>query len=202
MRIGVMMMTKVEPTAAGRREVESGDTRRTVLKKAILIGLGAGTLVVADMATSAEPAAASVQGGWRWCGKCQGMFYPENGTAGRCPDGGGHYQSTSWYYFVYYEPTDDGGGYQRNWRWCGKCQGLFYAGNGTTGKCPAGDGHYQSVSADYVLNTLPGGQVNWRWCGKCQGLFYAGNGTTGKCPAGDGHYQSISADYHMSYSLT
>jgi hypothetical protein len=195
-------MTTVEPAAAGPGEVGSGDTRRSVLRKAILIGLGAGTLVVTNLATSAEPANAGTQGNWRWCRKCQGMFFPGNGTTGKCPAGGGHDQSISWQYYLNYEPTyDETSSYQRNWRWCGKCQGLFYAGNGTTGKCPAGGGHYQSVSVDYVLDTLPGGQGNWRWCGNCQGLFYAGNGT-GKCPVGGGHYQSVSADYNIGFSTT
>jgi hypothetical protein len=38
-----------------------------------------------------------------------------------------------------------------NWKWCGKCQGLFFSGNGTEGKCPAGEGHDGSDSLNYHL---------------------------------------------------
>src|SRR5262245_14621547 len=30
---------------------------------------------------------------------------------------------------------------QSNWRWCHKCQGMYFAGNNTAGVCPAGGGH-------------------------------------------------------------
>jgi len=40
---------------------------------------------------------------------------------------------------------------QSNWRWCHKCQGLFFAGNATTGKCPAGGGHQNVGSGNYSL---------------------------------------------------
>lgn len=41
---------------------------------------------------------------------------------------------------------------QDNWRWCKKCEGLFFAGNPTQGKCPAdGQPHSQEGSGDYRL---------------------------------------------------
>lgn len=87
---------------------------------------------------------------------------------------------------------------QDNWRWCNKCQGLFFAGNPTTGACPAEGGHDYSSSGNYVLWVAPGaGQDNWRWCNKCQGLFFAGNATTGACPAEGGHDYSGSGDYRL-----
>jgi len=90
---------------------------------------------------------------------------------------------------------------QDNWRWCNTCQGLFYAGNPTTGACPAGGGHDYSNSADYVLSFSPGGgQDNWRWCNTCQGLFYAGLPTTGSCPAEGGHDYTGSGDYTLIMS--
>jgi hypothetical protein len=39
---------------------------------------------------------------------------------------------------------------QDNWRWCQKCQALFFAGN-VTSVCPAGGGHENVGSADYRL---------------------------------------------------
>ena len=48
---------------------------------------------------------------------------------------------------------------QRNWRWCSKCQGLWFAGASAnpTGKCPAGGGHTHGGSGDYALFGDPDG---------------------------------------------
>jgi hypothetical protein len=44
---------------------------------------------------------------------------------------------------------------QDNWRWCKKCEGLFFAGHPTQGKCPAdGQPHSQEGSGDYRLLLL------------------------------------------------
>jgi hypothetical protein len=46
------------------------------------------------------------------------------------------------------------GSSQGNWRWCNRCQGLFYGGNVAGSRCPAGGAHTppnQSGSADYIL---------------------------------------------------
>ena len=40
---------------------------------------------------------------------------------------------------------------QDNWRWCHKCQGLFFGGNATQGHCPAGGAHDHVGSGDYSL---------------------------------------------------
>lgn len=91
---------------------------------------------------------------------------------------------------------------QDNWRWCNKCQGLFFAGV-SAGVCPAGAAHDGSRRGDYVLfSTQPaptGGQDNWRWCKKCQGLFFAGS-DNGFCPAGERHDPSGSRDYVLASS--
>ena len=87
---------------------------------------------------------------------------------------------------------------QDNWRWCYRCQGLFFAGNATFGVCPAGGTHSDSGSGNYTLTQGSGsGQDNWRWCYQCQGLFFAGNATFGVCPAGGTHSDSGSGDYFL-----
>jgi hypothetical protein len=90
---------------------------------------------------------------------------------------------------------------QDNWRWCNKCQGLFWAGNPTSGACPTGGGHNHQGSFNYNLDDGAGGplQDNWRWCNKCQGLFWAGNPTSGACPTGGGHNHQGSGDYSLSH---
>ena len=78
---------------------------------------------------------------------------------------------------------------QDYWKWCNKCQGLFFGGNLTPGVCPAGGGHSQQGSDNYELiadDPSAIGQDDWRWCNKCQGLFFVGN-PAGPCPAGEVH---------------
>jgi hypothetical protein len=85
---------------------------------------------------------------------------------------------------------------QSDWRWCNKCQGLFFEGH-NLGVCPTGGTHNDGGSGDYVLSNIgdpSGGQPNWRWCNKCQGLFFAGN-NLGVCPTGGTHDDSGSSDY-------
>jgi hypothetical protein len=40
---------------------------------------------------------------------------------------------------------------QRGWRFCSKCNGLFFSGGGAAGTCPAGGGHDGAASGDYAL---------------------------------------------------
>jgi hypothetical protein len=40
---------------------------------------------------------------------------------------------------------------QDSWRWCGKCQGLFFGGNEPGSVCPAGGTHVSGVSFNYSL---------------------------------------------------
>jgi hypothetical protein len=141
------------------------------------------------------PAPPTRQSGWRWCKKCEGMFFGEfSGSDGKCPAGGGHDKSGSGNYSVVINSPADPG--QHFWRWCNKCQGMFYGGHGA-GRCPAGGGHDSYGSGDYSLMQNVGafgGQNNWRWCNRCQALFFAGHGP-GVCPVGGGHDQTGSGDY-------
>lgn len=83
--------------------------------------------------------------------------------------------------------TDAG---QSNWYWCSKCQGLFFAGNGSSGACPAGGGHSWKSSGNYTLYNYPacGGQKGWYWCSKCEGMFFGEHSTNGKCAGGGSHF--------------
>jgi hypothetical protein len=85
---------------------------------------------------------------------------------------------------------------QHDWRWCGKCSGLFWAGGNTTaGVCPAGGPHARGTTDYALVIDAPGapGQTDWRWCDKCSGLFWAGgNPNAGRCPAGAAHVRGSS----------
>ena len=91
-------------------------------------------------------------------------------------------------------------GAQTNWRWCNKCMGLAFAGNGPPRKCPMGGNHDHTGSGNYALrfaNTGHPGQTNWRWCNKCMGLAFAGNGPPRKCPMGGNHDHTGSGNYEL-----
>ena len=81
-------------------------------------------------------------------------------------------------------------------------RGLWFGGNATPGRCPAGGGHTRRGSGNYELRVASdggGGQDFWRWCRKCQGLWYAGNARSGRCPAGRGHSMIGSGDYVLRF---
>src|SRR5262245_53182644 len=126
----------------------------------------------------------STERDWRWCSKCQGLWYEGNGAA-RCPAGNNHSKKDSDNYSLVYDATSAPG--ESNWRRCKRCQGLWFAGNAVS-RCPVGDAHQvdQADDKDYTIATdaTGGGQKGWRWCQKCQGLWYGLENTAGKCPGG------------------
>jgi hypothetical protein len=135
---------------------------------------------------------------WRWCHKCQGMYFSANATQGKCPAGGAHDHTGSGNYDIVQNWAKAPG--QSNWRWCHKCQGMYFAGNATQGKCPGGGAHDHTGSGDYklALNAWGSpGQDNWRWCHKCEGLTFAGNASQGVCPGGGAHDHTGSGDYSL-----
>jgi hypothetical protein len=79
---------------------------------------------------------------------------------------------------------------QTDWRFCNKCNGLFYDGYPQKGRCPADGGHVaQGFNFVLPFNTpaAPDTQTAWRFCNKCNGMFYDGYSQKGRCPAGGGH---------------
>jgi len=147
------------------------------------LALGGVALLVGGIAT---PAGAADQAGWRWCRKCQGMFYAldASGRLGLCPAGGPHDPAASAHYFVRMAANIDGV-QQGGWSWCPECMGLYYSGGrGFLGVCPAG-GTHTNPSGGYVAilgDDGPRQQGGWRWCSKCMGMFY-GQSDGGVCPS-------------------
>jgi hypothetical protein len=98
------------------------------------------------------------QHNWRWCSKCQGLWYAAASAnpTGVCPAGGGHSKGGSGDYALMGDPDGSFNNTllaQHNWRWCSKCQGLWYAAATANhdGVCPAGGGHSKAGSGDYAL---------------------------------------------------
>jgi len=133
------------------------------------------------------------QSDWRWCHKCEGLWFGGGASMGVCPAGGTHSKSGSGNYTLTVNTPDAPG--QSNWRWCNKCQVLHFAGNLQTGKCKAGGTHSTAGSGNYVLvhdAPLALGQPHWRWCKQCQALWFSGHPSHGACPAGGAHVSGSS----------
>ena len=45
----------------------------------------------------------TLQPGWRYCGKCRGLYYGKNASQGKCPGGGAHDGEGSPNYFLFVE---------------------------------------------------------------------------------------------------
>lgn len=185
------MTTKID--ASGRSTGEYLDRRSTIK----FIGLG--SIALLSGVGFATPAYALAQEGWRWCNKCQGMFYGA-ASQGVCPAGGTHNSTGSGHYYQRVEGNIPGV-QQGGWRWCNKCQGFFYGPYQAQSSCPAGGLHAVAGSGSYAAvlgETALGQQGGWRWCNKCQGMFYSA-GNPSVCPkdhaqhntAGSGHYATL-----------
>ncbi|NAZ76447.1 hypothetical protein GTQ99_13635 [Kineococcus sp. T13] len=150
-----------------------------------------------------------LQSDWRWCSRCQGLFWGGGQPASVCPEGGAHApqpQSGSGDYSLPHGAPPDAGR-QAGWRWCDRCQGLYYGPAVADSTCPAGGTHAPAAtsgSGDYALaiNAAPaaGSQSGWRWCSRCQGLFWGGGQAGSTCPEGGPHAspgESRSGDYSL-----
>jgi hypothetical protein len=98
------------------------------------------------------------QRNWRWCSKCQGLWYSaaSQNPNGVCPAGGSHSKTGSGDYALFGDPDGSFSATvmaQHKWRWCSKCQGLWYsaASQNPNGVCPAGGPHSKTGSGDYAL---------------------------------------------------
>jgi hypothetical protein len=180
------------------------NTRREFMKRALLIGAGAAVLFGSEeIAHPRSAAAMGTQSDWRWCAKCQVLFYGPHASISACPAGGNHYAANSYNYeLIYY--GDPGNIYETGWRWCAKCKELFFgaSGDGFTGNCPSGGQHDRANSYEYMLLIdLSFGQSNWRQCFNCLGLYYDPNAAISVCPGGGHHYHLCCPDnnYSLAY---
>jgi hypothetical protein len=118
---------------------------------------GSGLYALHNAPAGAKMAAPPGQPDWAQCLHCHGLFY--NGTAdkGKCPhSAAGHEAAHESTYFCTYNvaavPTD----HQNNWKWCSKCQVMWYSGgadsHGRRGHCPAGGHHIDAGSGNYIVH--------------------------------------------------
>jgi hypothetical protein len=105
------------------------------------------------------------QSDWMYCWFCGVLFYTGNAFTGHCPNSGGAIGGFSFRGHIgRRDPSDpstassiyvlrvgDPHPAPSGWRWCQKCAALFFAGNMTSGACPAGGGHDGRTSTLYLL---------------------------------------------------
>ncbi|MDQ3914986.1 MAG: hypothetical protein M3323_06585 [Actinomycetota bacterium] len=138
------------------------------------------------------------QRNWRWCNKCQGLWFGPNQATSNCPEGGTHSLTGSGNYSLVVNAAATPVNHQAAWRWCNKCQGLWFGPNQATSNCPEGGTHSLTGSGNYALaNNVGAGQTGWRWCSKCQGLWFGPNQTTSNCPEGGTHSLTGSGNYRI-----
>lgn len=130
---------------------------------------------------------------WRYCGKCQSMFYNGSGRQGVCPAGDVHLAVGLDFVLQHDDPGLPG---QSGWRFCDKCYGLSYDGYPDTGSCPV-EGHVFE-GYDFALRHDGdfSGEAFWRYCSKCSAMFYDGDTPKGVCSAG-GEHAAAGFDFHL-----
>ena len=140
------------------------------------------------------------QRNWRWCSRCQGLWFGPSQAQSTCPEGGNHSQTGSGNYSLVHQASPTPPNHQANWRWCSKCQGLWFGPNQAQSTCPEGGNHSQTGSGNYALaNQIGAGQVNWRWCSRCQGLWFGPNQAQSTCPEGGQHSSAGSGNYRLPF---
>ena len=93
---------------------------------------------------------------------------------------------------------------QADWRFCGRCKGLFFDGTANKGVCPAGGSHlHTGFNFD-----LPAGvaetataQAGWQFCRKCFLMFFGASANKGVCPAGTGHDGTGSFNFVLPHDV-
>jgi hypothetical protein len=79
------------------------------------------------------------QSAWRFCNKCESLFFDGYPAKGVCPRGGGH--AAQGFVFVLPHDVSSRGYVEKDWRFCNKCHSMFYDHNRDKGRCSAGGGH-------------------------------------------------------------
>jgi hypothetical protein len=205
----------------GEIQLESNEpiTRRTFYKTVGRLGIG---IAAATALGVGVPAVAAATTGFRWCSRCQSLWFIGGGNNGHCPVSHlwdhSHYQNGSGRY-VLRRDVEWGVG-QHGWHWCKNCKAIYFLGNGERGfgRCPNnpsgltshtqgdleispdGEAWVSFLMETEELNNGPGAQPGWRFCWKCNVLFFQLNGLPNThCPAGGQHDPSRSLRYLMRF---
>jgi hypothetical protein len=146
------------------------------------------------------------QANWRRCQKCLALFFDGTNAKGLCPAadpraGESGHVGTGPSLLASHASIERDHKNQADWRFCGKCKGLFWDGDDQfKGICPQDHLGHDKAGLNFVLACDAGedvrSQTNWRFCAKCAGLFFDGYIDKGVCPKdGKGHE---AAGFHFS----
>lgn len=91
------------------------------------------------------PTKGCVQAGWYKCADCKGLFF--GARKGHCPASKTGHRTTGADYKVH---TCNAQGGQDGWRWCHKCEIMFFSLNPGS-VCPAGGAHDGGQSSAYFI---------------------------------------------------
>jgi len=83
---------------------------------------------------------------WRFCNKCETLFFDGYPNKGVCMGGGGHVAAGFNFTLRYPARGRQFDYWSFDWRFCNKCETLFFDGERSKGACAAGGGH---VAAGY-----------------------------------------------------
>jgi hypothetical protein len=91
------------------------------------------------------------QGGWKVCGKCQGLYRQTGSDVPFCPTIGMHLPQMNNANWQELHVRTSGVG-ETGWRRCSICTGLFWTNNRDLGKCSSGVGHSPVPNESYVVD--------------------------------------------------
>jgi hypothetical protein len=208
--VGQYLFSKPDPSSPGPYDTEflfspklgwcAADSRRSSFLSHEIRGL---TFILPHHLPASTPGRVH---GWRSCRKCEALFW--NGDPifkGVCQREGAHEADPS-------DPADyslaqglaEDAQSQANWRQCGKCLLLFWAGGQPAGLCPDGGAHHAvggDLSAPHgSIDEDPKHQAQWRFCGKCAGLFFAGS-DKGTCPRDRLPHKEMGYDFVLAHDI-
>jgi hypothetical protein len=152
----------------------------------------AAPLIVSSLASDALADNEFFQSQWRFCDKCETLFFNGVANKGTCPAGGGHNAQGYNFELPHGNQLTETEKAQVNWRFCDRCFSMFWDGSADKGRCPAagGAGHNAQGYKFRLPHDMPGdgqNQVNWRFCQKCHVMFYDGFAGKGRCAGGGSH---------------
>jgi len=150
--------------------------------------LGLFSALLADRSARASQTVTSDRPYWRFCNKCQVLFYTD-ARDNLCAAGGKHVPQ-GYEFRIPFDGAETATA-QRNWRTCKQCQAMFFNGYAQKGKCPVGGTHVADQTWRYVIPHSIGetarAQAHWRFCNKCFAMFFNGYSNKGSCAAGGVH---------------
>jgi hypothetical protein len=173
----------------------------------------AGAAVLGTFASAlVESPARAAGNAFRWCSRCQSLWYISGGSNGHCPVfhlwDHSHYQDRSWHFLLKRYSIDDAELGRWLWNWCLTCKALYVVDWGGN-VCPNGEGgRHTATWPEYVVDQprewwfhrYERAQEGWYCCVRCSEMFYPGYGLEAThCPAGGAHDSRGSNEYRLPY---